>query len=206
MSFTAAIPFASTILNQLARFIPGVQKTYDFVTANYYLIQSCCIFGLGAKEAAFDRKWSKIPSDEVSSDSCWTAIYTVLLKSHKQAQEFFTLHSALLLGSGAFGIGYAIFGIGLFTALSEGLFVLASAIAARYYVEMFASAGTKTEKAIAILGFLSSIGYILAAALFLTGVPACIPLLVCCLAVSTGGLRMLVEFFAEYQYCCKNQD
>jgi hypothetical protein len=174
---------------------PYVQKICVFIIENFYLLNNLGLAGMGAKEILLDRQWSPISENKAAaSPQLLQGVYQTLLLSQDHSREFFSIHGAFLLGSGAFGAADALCNIGLFSALSQGLFVLACAIALRYFVSKYYSASNGSEKTSAILGILASIGYILQVALWLMGAPAAIAVLMGILALVCITLKCIIDF------------
>lgn len=198
-AITALQPLARPFF-QIISTAPGVLKIYEFVINNFYLLESVCVFGYGLKEVGIDTVWYKSADVKEAETKSWCGkAFAKILQAQNQPKEFYTLHGTLMLSSGAFGIGSALLGIGLFSALSDGLFVLASAIAVKYYIEKYKTACNDTEKASAIMGLLSSLGYVFCGALLVIGASASLALLIGCVAVATGCIKILYDNWQTIQ-------
>ena len=82
-------------------------------------------------------------------------------------------------------------------AISEGAFVLANFVALKYHISLYLSAPDATVIKSAVLGILSNTGYIVSHAMLMIGFHPTIALVVCCVALTMGGLKILYD--ALYQ-------
>lgn len=153
----------------------GTQKIIALALANFTLLQNMSLSGFGLRELGFDS-----------------------LRSMKgDAREYFTIHGALFIASGAFGIIGVVYKHAISVILGQGFFLVANLIALEYNGELYRKTDNPAVKKSALLGILNNLGYIFTVALAWIGVHGAITLLVGCLAVSTGCLKMLYDFLYE---------
>jgi hypothetical protein len=171
--------------------VPWFQKVCLLAYENFSLLLNLATSAVGLKEMVID---GQVTARKESQKPHWLErVYETLLLSQDHTREFFSTHGAFFLGSGIFGAIDALFHIGLFAALSQGLFVLACCLALRYYVSELQSASTQHQKSSAIFGILCSLGYILLIALTLAGAPTAILVAAGALSLACASIKFVMD-------------
>lgn len=150
-------------------------------TPQFKILQSIFLFAYGLKE------WS------------WNGCTPVEDSQRERAtQTFYRTHGILYWTSGIAGLYRERLPATLMNADSV-LFLSACVTGLCYNIARYRNAAaenaTPEEKKSAILGIISNLNYIIGGALNLIGVAASTALVLCCIALTTGAIKILYDYF-----------
>ncbi len=191
-------------------FPPLVNRIIDFCRTHFKLMESAAFLTLGTKEIVYDNKrirktWPSI-----------TSFFRALIEEFKK-KDFGIIHGALYM---AVGITSSIIvahqyqllnltkWIPFLSNTSNGLFIAANIFALNHYGNLYREALFEKDPVIAgrmrvsaAMGILSSLGYILVPLLTLFGAPIALPIVLGGIAVATGCIKILYDyFFSDFTY------
>lgn len=211
---------AGGVTHSLAAYIPfesvGVQAdssqlTYivDEAIKALAMIQSAFLFTYGAKEIFFDSRQfqEKVWGGRLCAVS--QAIFGIFGDNETSAHDYYLIHGTLFLTSGAY---FALSSLHCYQCLdlygcldelhlaAETLFVAANIVALKFNMQLYMHAKSSHAENAAILrscviGIVSNLFYILAEATRLFGFSTALALVFGCIAVSTGGVKIIYDFF-----------
>jgi len=118
------------------------------------------------------------------------------------AQKFYQVHGILFFSAGAATVLSALHkmdqihlgsSLPLLQGLEASLFISACVVALRHNINQFLHAQDLATKNLALLGITSSLSYVLWGAMTLFGFSLTMAWIFCAIALSTGGLKILLE-------------
>jgi hypothetical protein len=185
------------IVTALPRPIALLQRAIQSIRPHFWLLRNVATCTMGTKEMVLDRATtppSPVSITQIRSirDPIVWLIQKIWL-SHQYAREFYSLHGLLFFTSGAAGLYGGYFHRAAAIAISEGAFVLANLVALKYHITLYRYTTDSSEKKSALLGILSNVGYIISQAMLLIGFHATLALVVCCLALTMGGIKIFYD-------------
>lgn len=193
------------------------KKIVDLAFKYFNILQWSFLSLYGVKEILFDRvKELSQPSNKISQrDVFINRIYSQ--NDHVLGPiRYNQAHGSLYLMSGVAGsfsashrlgwiklgnfdvpleiVGNCLFCFASFIALIQNIKLYQAASKVSQYAPAYEKEGAEMIKKSAIIGIISSLSYILAAGLLIMGVQATLALLLGCLAVFTGCIKILYDF------------
>lgn len=179
-----------------------VPRAIDSFILNFPYWRNLGASGMGLKEIFYDRAVSppsvlpKLkPIKSIRDPIMW--VVKTIWNSRYSPREFATVHGSLFLTSGLVGLWGAAFKHLAAVAISEGAFVLANFVALKYHITLYLHAPNPTVVKSAVLGILSNVGYIVSHAMLMIGFHSTIAMVVCCLALSMGGIKILYDILYQ---------
>lgn len=175
-----------------------VQNSFSFILRHFTVLRCLAASSMGAKELIYNRPRApltplkRLEHVRTIREPIMWVVKTIWL-SHQYAREFFSVHGVLFLTSGAAGLWGYFFRQRVATAIGEGALVLANVVALKYHITLYLNATERSTRTSAVLGILSNLGYIVSHAMLLIGFHASIAFVICCLALSMGGLKIFYD-------------
>lgn len=215
-AFRPIAPVVSAMGNRL------VQKLILLVKSLFNIAQWSFVSLYGAKEILFDRvsDFSKTKRPIILTDAKRVNNYLNRVFFKKDSFlgpiKFNVVHGSLYLASGLAGsvaamhqqkwlnagelafpleaTGNCLFGLASLVALIQNVKIYRAAAKVPAYAPPHAQNAASMLKKSSVLGFISSLNYIIGSALLMIGPAAALALLFGCIAVFVGGLKILYDF------------
>ena len=134
-------------------------------------MQYSCVLGFGAKELTYDRS----------------------LTSDSTPQRFYTIHGLLYSSCGVAGIVAEVAQSLWMQEIARILFSSANIAAVLYYGNVLQNSMDSIERKSAALGLINNLGYLLATASYYLGFAEVVTLLLGCVALAFGGVKILYD-------------
>lgn len=180
---------------------PAIVKSVHYLTTPHFrFLQGLGLCCYGLKEIIFDsHRAPNTPLCErirCAFRNCFNRI--------QSAPDFFIQHGAFFIGSGLAGALYALQQIqevpinsfqGILQGCDYGFFCAAALLGLRYNVLNFIYTSDPREKKSAILGMISNLNYLFWCLCPLLGLSATLTVIFCGIALSTGCLKIIYDFF-----------
>lgn len=180
---------------------PVVTHAVKYVTTPHFrVLQGICLCGYGLKEIVFD-------APRAPNTSLCTRIGQAVSNLFSQIQsssDFFIQHGILFMGCGIAGAALAfqqVRGVpwnafhSVLQGSDFGFFFAASLVGLRYNVLNYLNSQNPLIKKSSILGIISNLNYLFWCLSPFLGLSATLSLIFCCIALSTGCLKILFDYF-----------
>jgi hypothetical protein len=196
------------------KILEGCQKLSEVARDHFNLLQSFCLLSYGGKEVVWDgfiktRQTSAAKTQDTVILDCARGLLKRIEKGAFPV-PFHSLFGSLHLSAGvASGLAALQESMALpFEALSGSLFFIAQIVALRFNVKVYQEASQLSSsiheherkaaqmlKKSAVLGIISTLNYMTLPAITLLGGPAAMILIFGCIALFTGCLKVIYDFF-----------
>lgn len=220
-SFWINFPNQIHFNNQAIAVTTGVlaQKITEIVLEYFGIIKGLCLASYGLKELLFDRIKNSVNNHNNCLSHQKQFINEFLLKTEPVLKciGFHALHGSLYIASGlssAVAASQQLFQkslgipLPLFPILGNSFFLLANLFSLKYHVHLYQEAAKVTKdspqeeqdsakilKKSAVLGILNSLSYLMIPLFSILGISLALSLLFGCIAVFTGCIKILYDYF-----------